>query len=104
MDLSSEEQLAVAMHLASSGKDASEIRKKLHNVCGATAIPAAEVQKCVEQELKKKMDDEKLQLPQRNPSVRRILSKKMKMIKVGDCWRPIFVEEKDEQSSPDKKD
>ena len=89
MDLSSEEQLAVAMHLASSGKDASEIRKKLCTVCGATALPVAALEKCVEE---KKPHNEKPQ--EKHNNVKRILAKKMKMVKVGDCWKPVFVDER----------
>lgn len=94
MALSSEEQVAVVMHLASSGAQAADIKKQLKKVCGNTALPDSQLEKCVEEE-KKKMSQCKETTNNQN-TVRKILSKKMKMVKDGDCWRPVFVEENNE--------
>lgn len=96
MDLSPEEQLAVATHLASSGAKSSDIKKRLTKVCGKTALPEAVVKKCVQAEEEKKNVEKKVDS---NPGVRKILSRKMKMVKDGDCWRPVFV---DDQTSENK--
>ena len=85
MSLSSEEQLAVARHLASSGAEATDIQKQLKKVCGKTTLPVTEVQQCVE--VKKKVEK-----PPEPPTVRKILTKKMKMVKENGCWKPVFID------------
>ena len=48
MELSGEEQRAVALCLAASGEDAATISKSLSGVCGDAAIPIAAVQTLVQ--------------------------------------------------------
>jgi len=84
MSLSSEEQIAVAMHLASSGAKAKDIQKQLKAVCGNTTVPEQAIQEKV-------VEKQKVEKKEEPPTVKRIF-KKMKMVKEGGCWKPVFVD------------
>ena len=98
MSLSSEEQIAVAMHLASSGAKASDIEKQLKKVCGSTTLPESALKKHIEKE----KNDNVTKEPPKPPTVKRILTKKMKMVKEDGCWKPVFVDIKGAEEEQEK--